>query len=245
VFSAVSVTLLPLNYAAFSAFLTPTFVLLAEANAGDWHLAGLRIVNTVLGGALAVAGTWILWPSPEAERLPEYLAEMLQAMRGYLATVIARFDDRSDAAGQALRAARRRVGLAILNAEDSLERLLGEQRGRAGDVTPAMTLVTYARRFTASIAALALSRHSVAAVPARALAGLAGEMDAALADLAAAVAEGRPPRPLDAVGEPADPTLPPLLRGRLTRLRRQLKTLHDTVERQVAASRLAKRGVKL
>jgi len=245
VFSAVSVALLPLNYAAFSAFLTPTFVLLAEANAGDWHLAGLRIVNTLLGGALAVAGTWLLWPSPEAERLPQYLADMLQAMRGYLADVIARFDDRSDAASEALRAARRRVGLAILNAEESLERLLGEERGRAGDVTPAMTLVTYARRFTASIAALALSRHSVAAVPARALAGLAGEMDAALADLVAAVAEGRRPGPLDAVGEPADPTLPPLLRGRLTRLRRQLKTLHDAVERQVAAARLAKRGVKL
>jgi len=33
-----SVTLLPLNYAAFLGLLTPTFVLLAEANAGDWHL---------------------------------------------------------------------------------------------------------------------------------------------------------------------------------------------------------------
>jgi uncharacterized membrane protein YccC len=50
VFSAACVALLPLNYAAFSIFLTPTFVLLAEANAGDWHLAGLRIVNTLLGG---------------------------------------------------------------------------------------------------------------------------------------------------------------------------------------------------
>ena len=239
VFSAVSVALLPLNYAAFSAFLTPTFVLLAEASAGDWHLAGLRIGNTMVGGALAVAGTWLLWPSPEAERLPEYLAGMLQAMRAYLAEVVARFDDRSDPAGAALRAARRQVGLAILNAEESLERLLGEQRGRADDVTPAMTLVTYARRFTASIAALALSRHSVAAVPPHALEPFARVMDASLADLAAAIKERHPPQPFDPVGEPADPTLPPLLRGRLTRLRRQLKTLHDAVERLVAAPRLA------
>ncbi|HKT58776.1 MAG TPA: FUSC family protein, partial [Gemmatimonadales bacterium] len=245
VFSAVSVALLPLNYAVFSVFLTPTFVLLAEASAGDWHLAGLRIVNTLLGGGLAVAGTWLLWPSPEAERLPEHLAEVLETMRGYLAEVIARFADRSDAAGDAIRAARRRVGLAILNAEQSLERLLGEQRGRADDVTPAMTLVTYARRFTASVAALALSRHSVAAVPAEALAPFASGMDQALADLAAAITEGRRPQPLEPVGEPPDPTLPPLLRGRLTRLRRQLKTLHDAVERQVAASRLANQRGKL
>jgi uncharacterized membrane protein YccC len=232
VFAAVSVALLPLNYAVFSVFLTPTFVLLAEASAGDWHLAGLRIGNTLIGGALAMLGTWLLWPSPEAKRMPEYLAEVLEAMRAYLAEVIARFDDRSDAAGAAIRGGRRRVGLAILNAEESLERVLSERRGRADDVTPAMTLVTYARRFTASIAALALSRHSVAPVPAGALEAFASAMDLALADLAAALAEGRPPRPLDPMAEPADPTLPPLLRGRLTRLRRQLKTLHDAIERQ-------------
>jgi hypothetical protein len=105
--------------------------------------------------------------------------------------------------------------------------------------------VTYARRFTASIAALALSRHSVAAVPPHALEAFGAGMDQALADLAAAITEGSPPRPLDPVGEPADPTLPPLLRGRLTRLRRQLKTLHDAVERQVTAFRLANQRGKL
>jgi uncharacterized membrane protein YccC len=248
VFSAVSVALLPLNYAVFSVFLTPTFVLLAEASAGDWHLAGLRIVNTLIGGALAMLGTWLLWPSPEAKRMPEYLAEVLAAMRAYLADVIARFDDRSDAAGVALRARRRRVGLAILNAEESLERLLSERRGRANDLTPAMTLVTYARRFTASIAALALSRHSVASVPAGALEPFASGMDQALADLTATLMDGRPPRPLDPIGEPADPTLPPLLRGRLTRLRRQLKTLHDAVDRQQrnqSSRALANQGGKL
>jgi uncharacterized membrane protein YccC len=245
VFSAVSVALLPLNYAAFSVFLTPTFVLLAEANAGDWHLAGLRIVNTLLGGALALAGTWLLWPSWESERLPAYLSAMLEAMRRYLAEVVARFDDRSDAAGRALRAARRDVGLAILNAEESLQRLLGEHRGRPEDLTPAMTLVTYARRFTASIAALGLSRHSVDHVSSGDLVPFAAAVDAALEDLAAALSEDRPPRPLKDIPEPADPALSPLLRGRLTRLARQLKTLHDAVERHVTASRLANRGVKL
>ncbi|MDB4914289.1 MAG: hypothetical protein JWM95_1933 [Gemmatimonadetes bacterium] len=42
IFVACCVALLPVNYAAFSVFLTPTFVLLAEASAGDWHLAGTR-----------------------------------------------------------------------------------------------------------------------------------------------------------------------------------------------------------
>jgi hypothetical protein len=170
---------------------------------------------------------------------------MLEAMRRYVGEVIARFDDRGVAAGRALRAARREVGLAILNADESLERLLAEQRGRSNEVTAVMTLVTYARRFTASIAALALSRHSVDAVSAGALGPFANAVDATLVDLAEALMEDRPPRPMVDPVEPPDPSLSPLLRGRLTRLRRQLKTLHDAVERHVAASRLANRRSRL
>jgi uncharacterized membrane protein YccC len=238
VLSATSVALLPLNYAAFSVFLTPTFVLLAEATAGDWHLTGLRALNTVLGGALALAGNRLLWPSPEAERLPDNLSALLLGMRRYLELVISRFDDRSDAASHALRAARRDVGLAILNADESLQRLLGEHRGRLEQLTPAMTLVTYARRFTASIAALALSRHSTQVPSSRTLDEWATAADATLEDLAVALAERRPPAPWEEPPQPADQGLSPLLRGRLTRLARQLRTLHDAAARLVAAERL-------
>ena len=171
--------LLPLNYAAFSIFLTPTFVLLAEASAGDWHLAGVRILNTLLGGGLALAGNRLLWQSREAERLPGYLAAVVRDMRRYFDRVVELFDDRREEAGRVLRAARREAGLAIINADESFQRLLGEHRGPAGALSPMMTLLAYARRFTASIAALALSRHSIDAAPPAAL---------------SAFARGRPPR---------------------------------------------------
>jgi uncharacterized membrane protein YccC len=231
VFALLSVALLPLNYAAFSVFLTPTFVLLAEASTGDWHLAGVRILNTVLGGGLALVGSQLLWPSPESERLPAYLAQTITALRNYLALVVQRFDDRSEDASRALREARRQVGLAVLNAEESFQRLLGEHRGPAESLAPAMTLLTYTRRFTASIAALALSRHSVDAVPAETLAPFARAADAALADVAGALAAGRAPAPLGEPPEPPAGPVSPLLRGRLTRLGRQLKTLHDAAAR--------------
>jgi uncharacterized membrane protein YccC len=233
VFALLSVALLPLNYAAFSVFLTPTFVLLAEASTGDWHLAGVRILNTVLGGGLALVGSQLLWPSPESERLPAYLAQTITALRNYLALVVQRFDDRSEDASRALREARRQVGLAILNAEESFQRLLGEHRGPAEALAPAMTLLTYTRRFTASIAALALSRHSVDAMQAEALAPFAQAADAALADVAAALAAGRAPAPLGELPELPSGAVSPLLRGRLTRLGRQLKTLHDAAARWV------------
>ena len=227
VFALLSVALLPLNYAAFSVFLTPTFVLLAEASTGDRHLAGVRILNTVLGGGLALVGSQLLWPSPESERLPAYLSQTITTLRNYLALVVQRFDDRSEGASRALREARRQVGLAILNAEESFQRRLGEHRGPAEALAPAMTLLTYTRRFTASIAAFALSRHSVDTIRAEALASFAKAVDAALADVAAALAGGRAPAPLGELPELPSGPISPLLRGRLTRLGRQLKTLHD------------------
>ena len=72
---------------------------------------------------------------------------------------------REKQAGVALRASRRQVGLAILNADESLERLLSERRGRANDLTPAMTLVTYARRFTEFTCADIMSRAIVSVTP--------------------------------------------------------------------------------
>src|SRR5262249_40517987 len=52
VFTGVSVSFLRLNYLIYSVFLTPTFILLAELSSGNWHLAELRVIDTLIGGAL-------------------------------------------------------------------------------------------------------------------------------------------------------------------------------------------------
>jgi uncharacterized membrane protein YccC len=233
VFSGTCVALLPLNYAAFSVFLTPTFVLLAEANAGDWHLAGLRIVNTLIGGALSLVGARLLWPTPEWNRLPSYMAASLRANRDYLRTVVELFGDRSARAGRALREARRQSGLAVANADESFQRLLGEHRGLDAELAPIMTFLTYTRRLTASIAALAISRHSADPGAQPALQPFAEAAERVLDDLASAVVELRAPAALPPLIEAGAGDLPlaPVLRVRLDRLARQLKTLHDAIER--------------
>ncbi|HEX3235761.1 MAG TPA: FUSC family protein [Gemmatimonadales bacterium] len=233
VLSATCVALLPLNYAAFSVFLTPTFVLLAEANAGDWHLAGLRIINTLIGGALALLGARLLWPTPEWNRLPSYMAACLRANRDYLRATVARFGDRSAPAGRELREARRQSGLAVANADESFQRLLGEHRGPDAELAPIMTILTYTRRLTASTAALAVSRHSAEPGAEPALGSFADGAERVLDDLASAVMERRAPAPLPPMAAAAsdDPAVGPVLRVRFDRLARQLKTLHDAIER--------------
>lgn len=232
-FAAACIALLPVNYAAYSVFLTPTFVLLAESGAGDWHLVSARVTNTLLGGALALAGARLLWPSPESRRLPGYLAAAAERSREYLSCVVKLFDDRSGEAGKRIRGARRQLGLATVNAEESFERTVAEYGGPPADLSPVMTFLTYTRRFAASTAALALARHVDGVDASRALAPFASRADAVLEDLARAAAEQRRPAPLPilVLGAELDRNETPLLRARVDRLARQIRMLHDALDR--------------
>jgi uncharacterized membrane protein YccC len=239
VFVAGCVALLPVNYAVFSVFVTPAFVLLAEASAGDWHLAGVRIVNTAIGGTIALLAARLLWPLPEASRLPAYMAEALVANRDYLRVAAAIPEGARSVNPARLREARRAIGLAAVNAEESFQRLLGEHRGPAEDLEPLMTFLTFTRRFAASVAALALAGAPPDDRATQALRSFSDAAAAAFDDLGAALRDGRAPAALPAgATPPARSDLPPLLRARVERLARQLKSLHDAVahwtERQVA-----------
>lgn len=229
VFAAVSVALLPVNYTAFAIFLTPTFVLLAEASAGDWHLATVRVINTVLGGTIALLGARLLWPAPEWTRLPAYLAATLRTNRDYLQTVVRSFPDRSDAAGEAMRTRRRDAALAAINAEESFQRLLAEHGGKSELLAPLMTFLTYVRRFTVSVAALAVSRHAVDPSTATMLEQFAAtataRLDGAVARLASDESAPHVPAAAWNPDTLASATVDPIVRARLTRLGRQLDVL--------------------
>lgn len=236
IFVTCCVALLPVNYVAFSVFLTPTFVLLAEASAGDWHLAGTRVLNTILGGSLAWLGARLLWPSPEANRLPGHMAESLRANKTYLERVIRNFGDRSEAAGRSILDARRESGLTASNTDESFQRYLGEHSGRTEDLSSAMTFTTYMRRLTASIAALSLVRHGNERPSPEILAPFADAAATELEKLAEAAEQGHPPDPMADIPVLAgdDSKKFPLLAARIERLTRQLATIHDAVERFTA-----------
>jgi uncharacterized membrane protein YccC len=233
IFVSCCIALLPVNYVAFSIFLTPTFVLLAEASAGDWHLAGTRVFNTILGGILAWVGSRILWPSPEADRLPGHMAESLNANRAYLQRVMKYFDDRSDSAGREILNARRATGLTASNTDESFQRYIGEHSGHTDDLSSAMTFTTYMRRITASIAALSLLRHGSERPPSGVLAPFVDAASRELENLSESVITNRrPPQKTDipTLSE-AENKAYPLLSARIERLARQLGTVHDAVDR--------------
>ncbi len=83
-FSLLALASMPVSYAAFAFFLTPTFVLAWMPYPGDWELALVRVANTVAGAVISVAAMKLLFPAYERERAGQFLRASLAADRQYL-----------------------------------------------------------------------------------------------------------------------------------------------------------------
>jgi uncharacterized membrane protein YccC len=149
-----ALAILPVNYAAFAFFLTPTFVLAWLPFSGDWQLALIRTGNTIAGALISVAAMLFLFPAYERERAPQFLRASLAADRRYLAELADGWRSRSRSS-RLLANARRSAGLAHNDTEESLERLLAESWPRRRPFAQFVAaFVTYLRRFAQSVTTL-------------------------------------------------------------------------------------------
>jgi len=150
-----ALALLPVSYAAFAFFLTPTFVLAWLPYSGDWQLALVRTANTVFGAAISVAAMLFLFPSYERDRAPEYLRTSIRADRDYLLQLATAWRG-GTRSSRVIASARRATGLAHNDTEESMERLLAESWPRRRPFAQFVAaFVTYLRRFAQSVTALA------------------------------------------------------------------------------------------
>jgi uncharacterized membrane protein YccC len=155
VVSALTLATYAVNYAWYCFFLTPTFVLMSMPNFRDWSYAGARMGNTVLGALVAVLAMRLLWPEREHLELGRLLGRGASADAGYLRAMLDYWrvsgPERASAERQVLAPARRLSGLAINDAEESLDRMMLEpgfgKKATAGDIqAEALAFVTYLRR---------------------------------------------------------------------------------------------------
>ncbi len=150
-----ALAILPVNYAAFAFFLTPTFVLAWLPYSGDWQLAFVRTLNTIAGAIISLAAMLFLFPSYERDRAPQFLRASLAADRRYLAQMADSWKSHARAS-RLLASARRSAGLAHNDTEESLERLLAESWPRRRPFAQFVTaFVTYLRRLAQSVTTLA------------------------------------------------------------------------------------------
>jgi uncharacterized membrane protein YccC len=176
------------NYALFVMFLTPLFVLVTELTqpgASHLALAWQRVANNVLGSAVALSGTFLLWPAWERPRLAILLADAIEANGAYAMLAF-----RANADALARDEARRMAGLASVRAETSRDQTALESafsRGR-GRLQQASRILFELRQMTGGVTAAWL-HPLLGSGPDDAVADWLG---AATAQLAEALRQGSP-----------------------------------------------------
>lgn len=126
VLAGIGASMMQLNFGLFSMFLAPMFILLTEIHANDFTLAADRIAYTAIGGTLAVAASVVLWPAREREVFDALMRNVLTACARYAVAVREVSLVRTTLAPDVLHA-RRAFGLAVVNAELALDRLVSER----------------------------------------------------------------------------------------------------------------------
>ena len=149
------------DYAWYCFFLTPTFVLMSMPYLRNWHFAGVRMETTMVGALVSVLAMRVLWPEREQIQLGRLLGRGAAAAAAYVRAMIQFWS--VDAAGRAmaerevLAPAKRRCGLTVNDAEETLDRLMLEPRvGRTSRWEEALAFVTYLRRLTRVVTTLAV-----------------------------------------------------------------------------------------
>ncbi|MBD2210430.1 FUSC family protein [Nostoc linckia FACHB-104] len=154
VFMAMSVR--SLSYTVFITLLTPAIILLLNMiNADGWQVGLLRIVDSCIGGVLALIGSYLLFPSWERQQLPTQLAKTIRANLAYFQQVIANYLNSPHTTIAALNSLRHQAALENANANAAAQRLFSEPRHVQGEIEPVMTLMIYIRNFYSSVTTLA------------------------------------------------------------------------------------------
>jgi uncharacterized membrane protein YccC len=139
-----TMSLRPVSYSLFVIFLTPSFVLVADyaAPASEYAYAMARLGNNILGCAIALLATYLLWPHRDTKNLHIALVEAVRANLAHLAAALTP-DDADDSACEA---ARRQAGLSSNSAEHFHRLVRMEGRRRDGTAVTMVEVLPLLRR---------------------------------------------------------------------------------------------------
>ena len=189
-FAAIAV--LPLNYSLAVFFLSAgvvPFDTFLGAGA-EWRVGMLRVVDTCVGGALALAGGYLLWPSFERRSLPVMLEAALASTAAYADGVLASLAG-DPPPPAALRASHERAGLDNTNLQASFQRVVAEPGADPERLQAALVAVVTLQRLLQSLNAL---RETAPAIePKPELAQFRELVRRGLAHLVSALRAGPPP----------------------------------------------------
>lgn len=152
------------NYGLYIAFVTPMVILLVEqlAPSGETELyvALSRVLWSLLGGALAIAASALLWPRFEAPNLAVIIATAKNEHLTYIRSVFAALLGQEE--WSTVEPFRRAAGLASNNLEASIARALAEPHGKhEQSLLKAAATDAAMRRLAGRLSLLAVERPKI------------------------------------------------------------------------------------
>jgi uncharacterized membrane protein YccC len=145
------------SFGLFMLALTPLVVLLVETGEPDtseWRIAFARAALTILGGVLAVAASFLLWPSREPKRLVAGAKAAIAAHGRYAEAELGFLLGETPVA--AVEAARRAAGVASNALEVSVNRTLIERGGGRDQLEAVLVIDAALRRCAGRLSAMQL-----------------------------------------------------------------------------------------
>ena len=140
------------NYTLFSLAQTPMILLMLDIAHPITVIDSLsRVLNTILGSAVALLAGYVLFPTSERRGLPLRTAEALEAEA---ALIHALRDAMLGINERPISEFRRAAAIAVSNAAAAAQRLLTEPPVRRGNVEASLAAVNYCRRIMYALAAL-------------------------------------------------------------------------------------------
>jgi uncharacterized membrane protein YccC len=174
------------NFGLYMVALTPVVVLLVETGQPDtaeWRIALARAGLTILGGLIAVAASFVLWPSREPERLVAGTKQAIAAHGNYADAELGYLLDEIPA--KTVDAARREAGVASNSLEAAINRALIEQGGQRDVLEAVLVIDSALRRCAGRLAAMQFGTGPRLSMPAASLRAWREWIGAAMRDLAA------------------------------------------------------------
>ena len=140
------------NYTLFSLAQTPLILLMLDIAHPITVIDSLsRVLNTILGSAVALLAGYFLFPTSERRSLPIRIAQALEAEASLIRALR---DAMLGIEERPISEFRRAAAVAVSNAAAAGQRLLTEPPARRGDVEASLAAVNYCRRIMHALAAL-------------------------------------------------------------------------------------------
>ncbi len=156
-----------LSYGLFVTWLTPLVVLLIDVNqpgSSEWLVAGTRLLFTVAGVVVIVAGCFLLWPDFAPQDLTKQTRDVIAAVGRYAVSVLSSLV--GEAPANRVDPARREAGIALNSLEAAISRaLLGPRTGKQSPLQSATLIEAALRRCTGRLTAMAFDPATPSTLP--------------------------------------------------------------------------------